>query len=142
MRILRHKTPLLWSLFIMATILLAMTAIPSDKPASNGFEVEEFATGLDTPWGMAFLPDGRMLVTEKVGNLRYISPDGTVSEPIKGIPEVCVCGQGGLLDVQVHPDYANNGWVYLAYSDKKGGLVASDQGIRPWHEDASMACNG
>lgn len=84
---------------------------------SNGFEVEEFATGFDSPWGMAFLPDGRMLVTEKVGNLRLVDVDGTVSDPIDGLPEICVCGQGGLLDVQTHPDYDTNGWIYLAYSD-------------------------
>ena len=84
---------------------------------TNGFEVEEFATGFDSPWGMAFLPDGRMLVTEKVGNLRLVDVDGTLSEPIDGLPEICVCGQGGLLDVQIHPNYDDNGWIYLAYSD-------------------------
>ena len=93
-----------------------VTNSPTLAPA-NGFEIEEFATGFDSPWGMAFLPDGRMLVTEKTGNLRLVDVDGTVSEPLGGVPEVCVCGQGGLLDVQVHPNYDENGWIYLSYSD-------------------------
>ena len=97
--------------------LTAFWVIDDPTNASNGFEVEEFATGFDSPWGMAFLPDGRMLVTEKVGNLRLVDVDGTVSEPIGGLPEICVCGQGGLLDVQVHPNYDDNGWIYIAYSD-------------------------
>jgi glucose/arabinose dehydrogenase len=78
-----------------------------------------FATGLDTPWGMAFLPDGRMIVTEKTGTLRLIDADGTVSEPVGGVPEVCACGQGGLLDVQVHPNYDENRWIYFTYSDRR-----------------------
>lgn len=103
-------------------IFMAGAAVPppTDDPGKpNGFKEEAFATGLDSPWGMAFLPDGRMLVTEKVGTLRIIDTDGTVSEPIAGVPEVCVCGQGGLLDVQLHPDYESNGWIYLAYSAKR-----------------------
>lgn len=85
----------------------------------DGFNVEEFATGLDTPWGMAFLPDGRMLVTEKAGKLRIIQTDGSVSDPLEGLPDICVCGQGGLMDVQIHPEYEQNGWIYLAYADPK-----------------------
>ncbi len=88
---------------------------------AHRFQVEPFATGLDTPWGMVFLPDGRMLVTERRGTLRLVEADGTVSEPIGGVPEVCACGQGGLMDVQLHPNYEENGWLYLAYSDRKEG---------------------
>ncbi|MEZ4701423.1 MAG: PQQ-dependent sugar dehydrogenase [Rhodothermales bacterium] len=83
------------------------------------FQVEPFALGLDSPWGMAFLPDGRLLVTERTGQLRIVGTDGAVSEPVAGVPDVCVCGQGGLLDVQLHPQYAQNGWLYLSYADKK-----------------------
>ena len=86
----------------------------------HSFRVETFATGLNAPWGMAFLPDGRMLVTERPGNLRLVETDGTVSEPIAGVPEVCACGQGGMMDVQLHPNYEDNGWLYLAYSDRQG----------------------
>lgn len=91
------------------------------KAGAHRFRMETFATGLDTPWGMAFLPDGRMLVTERPGTLRLVEKDGTVSEPIAGVPAVCACGQGGLLDVQLHPNYEENGWLYLAYSDRKAG---------------------
>ena len=105
----------------IAFVLVAAVSAPvnddPDKP--NGFKEEAFATGLDSPWGMAFLPDGRLLVTEKVGNLRIIDTDGNVSDPVEGLPEVCVCGQGGLLDVQLHPNYEENGWLYIAYAAKR-----------------------
>lgn len=80
------------------------------------FEAVVVANGLDHPWGLAFLPDGQMLVTERDGNLRRITRDGSVSAPISGVPEVFARGQGGLLDVVLHPDYASNGWLYLSYA--------------------------
>jgi glucose/arabinose dehydrogenase len=81
-------------------------------------QVEDvISKGLEVPWSVDFLPDGGgMLVTEKVGRLR-IWKDGALSEPLKGSPEVRNRGQGGLMDVAVHPDYLQNGWIYLAYSD-------------------------
>jgi glucose/arabinose dehydrogenase len=82
----------------------------------HAFRVETVAEGLDTPWGIAFLPDGRMLVTEKKGSLRVVE-NGRPGPPVAGIPAVIAEGQGGLLDVAVHPDYARNGWVYLSFSD-------------------------
>ncbi len=86
------------------------------KSEKHTFRLETVAEGVALPWGMAFLPDGRMLVTEKAGALRYV--DGaTVSAPLTGVPAVWAKGQGGLLDVAPHPDYANNGWIYLSYSE-------------------------
>lgn len=78
--------------------------------------------GLDTPWAVDFLPDGRLLITERPGNVRVFTPakdggKGELSKPLKGTPEVRSSGQGGMMEVAVHPDYAKNGWVYLAYSD-------------------------
>lgn len=74
--------------------------------------------GLKSPWAIAFLPDGRKLVTEKAGRLRIIDADGKLQkEPVKGTPKVLEHGQGGLLEVAVHPDYEKNGWIYLGYSD-------------------------
>ncbi len=74
--------------------------------------------GLEKPWALAFLPDGRRLVTEKTGNLRLIKADGTLHpEPIAGTPEVVYHGQGGMLEVAVHPNYYQNGWIYLGFSD-------------------------
>ncbi len=74
--------------------------------------------GLKNPWAIAFLPDGRKLVTEKSGQLRFITADGKLDpEKIEGTPEVVEHGQGGLMEVALHPDYAKNGWVYLGLSD-------------------------
>lgn len=94
------------------------------------FRMETLAEGLDQPWGLEKLPDGRFLVTEKKGNLRFISSKGEVSAPIKNVPAVAVVGQGGLLDVRLHPDYEKNGWVYLAFSkaSPQGELTAIVRG--------------
>jgi glucose/arabinose dehydrogenase len=81
------------------------------------FRVEVFAEKLDSPWGLVKLPDGRFLVTEKKGNLRLLSPESEAGEPIANVPEVRNRGQGGLMDIELHPDYEKNGWLYLAYSD-------------------------
>jgi len=82
------------------------------------YRIETVADGLETPWAIDFLPDGRMLVTEKSGRLRLSGDDGRLlREPIRGTPEVLDRGQGGLMEVAVHPRYAENGWIYLAYSD-------------------------
>lgn len=88
--------------------------------AGERFRLETFARGLKTPWSIAFLPDGKFLVTEKDGQLRTIDAQGKVGPAIEGMPEVRVRGQGGLMEVALHPDYANNGWVYLAYADPYG----------------------
>lgn len=84
------------------------------------FTVEEVVSGLSTPWAIAFMPDGKMLITEKRGTLRIADADGKLSAPIEGTPKVWEHGQGGLLEVALHPDYAKNGWVYLGYSAKSG----------------------
>lgn len=81
------------------------------------FKLETVADRLSTPWGMAFLPDGRLLFTEKSGQLRVIEHGVLHTDPVRGTPAVRDAGQGGLLDVAVHPRYAENGWIYLAYSD-------------------------
>ena len=81
------------------------------------------ASGLRNPWGLAFLPDGRMLVTERPGRMRIVSADGRLGEPLQGLPAVVVGGQGGLLDVAIDPGFSANGLVYWSYSeaDPKGG---------------------
>jgi len=84
-------------------------------------KVETVAKGLERPWGLAFLPDGRMLVTEKAGSLRIVGKDGAISDPVKGVPKVVSQGQGGLLDVALDPDFATNGLVYLSYSEPGEG---------------------
>jgi glucose/arabinose dehydrogenase len=86
-------------------------------------KVEVVTADLNTPFGMAFLPDGRLLVTERDGRLR-IWANGKLSEPVKNTPKPHVQQDGGLLDVTVHPKYAQNGWIYLSYSEDQPGYVA------------------
>ncbi len=88
-----------------------------ERRTSVAFEVVTVATGLDKPWGMTFLSDGRMLVTEKPGRLRVIKPDGTMSEPVAGLPAVDARGQGGLLDVELDPGFASTRLIYWSYSE-------------------------
>ena len=84
--------------------------------------------GLEHPWSLAFLPDGRMLVTERPGRLRYVEADGTLDPtPVGGLPAaVAEAGQGGLHDVALHPDFAHNGLVYIAYAGKDGGRYGTE----------------
>ena len=81
---------------------------------SGPINVETLAK-LEHPWGMAFLPDGRLLVTEKPGRLRIFA-EGKLSEPVGGVPQVVFKGQGGLLDVEIDPNFAENKLVYLSYA--------------------------
>ena len=80
------------------------------------FRVAVLVGGLEHPWGMAFLPDGRVLVTERPGRLRLITNGRLEPQPVGGLPPIAVHGQGGLLDVALHPRYAETGWVYLSYA--------------------------
>jgi len=76
-------------------------------------------SGLAHPWSLAFLPDGRMLVTERPGRLRVLAKDGSLDpKPVEGLPRVDPQGQGGLLDVAVHPDFGRNGWIYWTYAQR------------------------
>ncbi len=87
------------------------------------FKVEVLARGFNQPWGMAFLPDGRILFTERPGRMRLLSQDGKVSDPVKGTPKVFERQDGGMFDVALHPGFARNGWIYLSYSDVPPGYV-------------------
>jgi len=89
-------------------------------PTKTKLEVTELATGLDKPWAIAFLPDQRMLVTEKpTGKLYIVTPQGKKSEPVAGLPKVDGRGQGGLLDVEIDPGYAQNGLIYWTYYEPR-----------------------
>ena len=77
--------------------------------------------GLEHPWGIAFLPDGRALVTERPGRLRVLDRNGKAGEPLTGVPAVDAVGQGGLLDVALDPDFARNQRIYLSYAEPRGG---------------------
>ena len=82
------------------------------------FQVQTFIDGFEIPWGMAFLPDQRMLVTDRIGDLWIVAKDGTDKVKVIGeVPNVRSKGQGGMLDVEVHPNFSNNSYIYLIYSD-------------------------
>lgn len=82
--------------------------------AQTPFRIVEFATGLERPWGGAFLPDGRLLVAERPGRMRLIGRDGAVSAPLAGVPAFEARGQGGMLDIALAPDFATTREVYSA----------------------------
>jgi glucose/arabinose dehydrogenase len=90
-----------------------------ERKSGVAFEVVEVATGLQNPWSVAFLPGGKMLVTERPGRLRVVAPDGTLSEPVTGLPDLVAGGQGGLLDVALDPAFAKNNTIYWCYSQPK-----------------------
>ncbi|MBY0438377.1 MAG: PQQ-dependent sugar dehydrogenase [Burkholderiales bacterium] len=89
--------------------------------------VSTLTSGLDFPWSLAFLPDGRMLVTERPGRLRILGKDGALEpRPVDGLPKVAVVGQGGLLDVVLHPAFATNRWVYLSFASGDADGVGTE----------------
>jgi aldose sugar dehydrogenase len=92
------------------------TRAPEQK-LGVAFQATEVAKGLKFPWAIALLPDGRLLVTERQGALRIVGKDGTLSEPLAGVPEVMSRGQGGLLDVVLAPDFAKSRTIYLSYAE-------------------------
>lgn len=102
----------------IASILLALAPAIAAAQALRPVTV---ASGLQNPWSLAFLPDGRMLVTERPGRLRIVGADGKVGEPVTGLPPIVAGGQGGLLDVVVHPRFAENGFVYWSFSEPGDG---------------------
>ena len=108
-----------------ALLALALIAVgPSDmmsgnKAAAQGFanyNLETIVDGLDSPWGLAILPDGDMLITELTGDLRHIRNGKLVAQAVAGVPQSLYGGQGGLMDIVIHPDYVQNRYVYLSLS--------------------------
>ncbi len=99
------------------------------KAPATPVKVEVVAKGLSHPWGLQFLPDGRMLVTERDGQLRIVGKDGKLSAPVKGVPEVRARGQGGLLDVRLAPDFQSSGIIYLSYSEPREGWGKSGTSV-------------
>jgi glucose/arabinose dehydrogenase len=103
-------------------IMVALPASAQTFPSSAGpLSVETIARGLDHPWGLAFLPDGKMLVTERPGRLRVLTRDGKVSPAVTGVPQVRASGQGGLHDVVLDRDFASNRTIYVCYAEPASG---------------------
>jgi len=87
------------------------------RTEKHSFAVNVLVEGLQNPWSMAWLPDGRMLVTERAGRLRIVSRDFKLdSKAVEGLPKIVVAGQGGLFEVALHPAYKENGWIYISYN--------------------------
>ena len=116
--------------FLISTLLLLSSKkITKEHNSKIDFNVETVVTGLTMPWATAFLPNGDMLVTERAGKLRLVKDGKLDPVEITGLPKVFYRGQGGLLDVVLHPDYAKNGWIYLSYSSPKAeGEEGEDAG--------------
>ena len=98
---------------------------PTPRTSATPGKVTTVATGLEHPWAIEFLPDGRMLVTERPGRLRFVSRDGKLSAPLGGVPAVYARGQGGLLDVALDPAFAKNQTIYLSYAEEVDGLAGT-----------------
>jgi glucose/arabinose dehydrogenase len=126
----RRREDRFMTLRIWIVAALAFGAAPAAAqtfPSSAGsLTVETVARGLDHPWSLAFLPDGRMLVTERPGRLRIVTRDGKLSPPVSGVPKVMASGQGGLHDVALDRDFAVNRTIYFCFAEpvQGGGRTA------------------
>ncbi|WP_420962900.1 PQQ-dependent sugar dehydrogenase [Brucella sp. IR073] len=115
---MKRTTTALAALFTIAGFSAAGAQAFTTEKAK--IKAETVTTGLASPWSLAFLPDGALLVTEKAGTMRIVS-NGKVSEPVDGVPEVWANGQGGLLDVALAPDFAKSGTIYFTFSEPGDG---------------------
>ncbi len=125
------KTPVgLVTAALTAAILLALSLLIATSThgeetvfgsSAGELEVRTFARGLVHPWSLAFLPDGKMLVTERPGRMRIVTAEGLLSPPLKGVPEVWASGQGGLLDVAVDKSFSQNKTIYFCFAERTGG---------------------
>lgn len=117
-------------LLAVATVTVFVGSSLKPHPVDESkLKTETIVTGLNMPWSMAFLPDGRALVTERTGKLRIVKGGELDPKEIAGVPKVYFRGQGGLLDVVLHPNYKENGWIYISYSSpQKEGESGEDGG--------------
>ncbi|HYI31032.1 MAG TPA: PQQ-dependent sugar dehydrogenase [Bradyrhizobium sp.] len=125
-----NKTPVVLvtaSLTVAIVLTATFLIVTSTRGENTSFassagqlEVQTMASGLAHPWSLAFLPDGRMLVTERPGRMRIVTLEGQISPPLKGVPEVMASGQGGLLDVVTDKAYAQNKTIYFCYAERSG----------------------
>jgi glucose/arabinose dehydrogenase len=124
------KTPVVWvtatlsaAIVITVSFVIATTSrgeTTAFASSAGKLDVQTVASGLVNPWALAFLPDGRMLVTERPGRMRIVTPQGQLSPPLQGVPAVWASGQGGLLDVILDRGFAQNSTVYFCYAERSG----------------------
>jgi glucose/arabinose dehydrogenase len=122
---MKNLSALISALLVLAAPASAQTEPTVLKSEKTSIRVEVIASGLQNPWGLTFLPDGRALVTERPGRLRIIGKDNKLSDPVGGVPEVAAVGQGGLLDVALSPDFAKDNLVYVSFAEPRGASGSS-----------------
>lgn len=111
----RASTPVASTSLVVPSAI--QCAAKAAAPTAGGISVSQVATGLENPWSLVFLSDGQMLVTERPGRMRIIAHNGSLSNPIRGVPKVFAYGQGGLLDVILDPNYASSHLIYFSYAE-------------------------
>ena len=127
------------ALLVLSGASVACAQAPREFDSErHRFRVVTVADDLEHPWGLAFLPDGRMLVTERPGRLRIVQPDGRLSAPVAGVPGVAASGQGGLLDVALAPDFPQSRMIYLSYAEPGDGGTAGTTVARGQFSDSGL----
>jgi glucose/arabinose dehydrogenase len=115
-----------WRLLAAVLAFPVAAAAQTYRSDEHSFRLVKLVEGLQQPWSLAFLPDGRMLVTEKAGRLRVVSQGKLLPDPIDGLPQVTVHGQGGLQDVVLHPQFSKNSLVYISYAARGSDGVGTE----------------
>ena len=116
----------LFAAAVAIAVFLSQTACGAERERvldtqSGSIVVETIASGLDDPWSLAFLPDGRFLITQRSGRIRFVTREGNISPPLAGVPEVYSSGQGGLLDVALAPDFTTSRLIYFSFGEPGEG---------------------
>ena len=127
-------------MFKSVVVLLAWML--SGAAGAQAMRAEAVAGNLENPWAVAFLPEGRFLVTERPGRLRVIEADGRVGEPITGLPELQASGQGGLLDVVTDGAFARNRMLYLCFAQAGAGGAGTALASARQPSQCSSRCGG
>lgn len=122
---LSDRRGVLFAVAIAVVFIAACTMTGGDgrlvRAADKIYRVVTITEGLQNPWGVAFLPDNQLLVTERPGRLRRVDASGNLGQPLSGLPDIAAIGQGGLLDVVLHPEYASNSYIYISYAAEIDG---------------------
>jgi len=113
-------------LFLGLVLSMQAQEVRVERSAEHDFRIVPVVGGLDHPWGLAFLPNGGMLVTERSGQLRIVRDGVLDPKPIEGVPNVYASGQGGLLDVALHPNFKGNRLVYLSFAGRGAGGAGTE----------------
>jgi aldose sugar dehydrogenase len=131
MPLMYRPGPLLAGMLVLSSLwplTQPVRAADIQRSQHHDYHIEVLFEGLEHPWSLAFLPDGRLLVTERPGRLLLLDPRTGSRRQVQGTPEVVARSQGGLLDVALHPDFASNGWVYLSYAARQDGGLSTHVG--------------